>query len=74
MLQVSSYAFLFPDEGGVARRMMLPLLDMINHGDGSATNVEIMQADNGDLYAYTLREIGKGEEVCFLKTNKVPDR
>ncbi|CAL8467098.1 g6634 [Coccomyxa elongata] len=60
---VSSYAFLFPDEGGVARRMMLPLVDMMNHGDGSATNVEIMQADNGDLYAYTLREIAKGEEL-----------
>ena len=51
----------------MARRMMLPLLDMLNHGDGSAANVEIMQADNGDLYAYTLREIPKGEEVCLLQ-------
>jgi hypothetical protein len=62
--QVASYAFLFPDEEGVAKRMMLPVLDMINHADGGDVNLEIMQADNGDFYAYTLRDVAKGEEAC----------
>lgn len=63
-MQVASYAFLFPNEQGVAKRMLLPLLDMVNHADGRDANMEIMQADSGDFYAYTLRDIAKGEEVC----------
>ncbi len=44
--------------------MLLPVMDMLNHADGTEHNLEIMQADNGDFYAYTLRDIAKGEEVC----------
>lgn len=48
---------------GYWRRMLLPLLDIINHGDEAAANVQIMQAENGDIYAYTLRDVKVGEEV-----------
>lgn len=48
----------------MAKRMLLPVMDMLNHADGTEHNLEIMQADNGDFYAYTLRDIAKGEEVC----------
>ena len=44
-------------------RMLLPLLDLINHANQPAANVRILQAENGDLYAYTLRDIRAGEEV-----------
>ena len=46
-----------------ACRMLLPLLDMINHANQPAANLHIMQAENGDIYAYTLRDIRAGEEV-----------
>ena len=44
-------------------RMLLPLLDLINHGDAERANLDIMQAENGDFYAYALRDIAAGEEV-----------
>ena len=62
-MQIASYAFLFPNEDGVMRRMLLPLLDLINHGDAERANLDIMQAENGDFYAYALRDIAAGEEV-----------
>jgi len=68
-VQVASYAFLFPNEQGVAKRMLLPLLDLVNHADGREANMEIMQADNGDFYAYTLRDIARGEEVSHTSSD-----
>ncbi len=62
-MQIASYAYLFPDEAGTPRRMLLPLLDLMNHGDPERINIEIMQAENGDFFAYTLRDIRQGEEV-----------
>lgn len=62
-MQIASYAFTFPDEAATPRRMLLPLLDLINHGDPERVNLDIIQADNGDFFAYTLRDIRKGEEV-----------
>ena len=37
-VQVSTYAFTFPDEsqGGMQIRMLLPLLDLMNHGNEGA--------------------------------------
>ncbi len=46
-----------------ACRMLLPLLDMINHANQPGANLHIMQAESGDIYAYTLRDIRAGEEV-----------
>ena len=51
------------EHGDGACRMLLPLLDMINHANQAAANLHIMQAENGDIYAYTLRDIRAGEEV-----------
>ena len=65
-MQVASYAFVFPNEEGVAHRMLLPLLDILNHGNEDAANVQIMEAENGDIYAYTLRDVKAGEEVRLL--------
>ena len=62
-MQVASYAFTFPDEDGVPTRMLLPLLDMLNHGNKGTANVQIIEAENGDIYAYTLRDVEAGEEV-----------
>ena len=62
-LQIASYAFLFPNEDGVMHRMLLPLLDLVNHGDAERANLDIMQAESGDFYAYALRDIAAGEEV-----------
>lgn len=62
-VQVASYAFVFPNEDGVPHRMLLPLLDILNHGNQDTANVQIMEADNGDIYAYTLRDVKAGEEV-----------
>jgi hypothetical protein len=61
--QIASYAFLFPNEAGELRRMLLPLLDLINHGDAEAANLDIMQAEDGSFYAYALRDIAAGEEA-----------
>ena len=66
-MQVASYAFMFPNEEGVPYRMLLPLLDILNHGNEQTANVQIMEAENGDIYAYALRDIRKGEEVCALQ-------
>ena len=63
---MASYAFVFPNEEGVAHRMLLPLLDILNHGNEDTANVQIMEADNGDIYAYTLRDVKAGEEVRLL--------
>lgn len=43
--------------------MMLPLLDLVNHGDGDKANAEIIMDANGDLYMYAKRDIAAGEEV-----------
>ena len=67
-VQVASYAFVFPNEDGVPHRMLLPLLDILNHGNEDAANVQIMEAENGDIYAYTLRDVKAGEEVGPLVT------
>ena len=64
-MQVASYAFTFPNEDGVPTRMLLPLLDMLNHGNEGTANVQIIEADNGDIYAYTLRDVEAGEEVSL---------
>ena len=69
-LQVASYAFMFPNEAGEPQRMLLPLLDIINHGNADRANVHLMEADNGDIYAYTLRDIKAGEEVRRGVTNQ----
>ena len=61
--QIASYAFLFPNEASELHRMLLPLLDLINHGDAEAANLDIMQAEDGSFYAYALRDIRAGEEV-----------
>jgi hypothetical protein len=66
-MQVASYAFMFPNEEGVPYRMLLPLLDILNHGNEQTANVQIMEAENGDIYAYALRDIRKGEEVRALQ-------
>ena len=63
--QIAAYAFLFPNEAGAMHRMLLPLLDLINHGDREAANLDIMQAENGDFYGYALRDIRQGEEARF---------
>ena len=64
-VQVASYAFTFPNEEGVPTRMLLPLLDMLNHGNEGTANVQIIEAENGDIYAYTLRDVKAGEEVSL---------
>ncbi|CAL5225405.1 g8216 [Coccomyxa viridis] len=65
---VASYAFTFPNEDGVPTRMLLPLLDMLNHGNEGTANVQIIEADNGDIYAYTLRDVEAGEELTHTYT------
>jgi hypothetical protein len=65
-VQVGSYAFLFPNELGMQHRMLLPVVDLVNHGDGGRANANPIQADNGDIYVYTLRDIAKGEEVRLI--------
>jgi len=64
-MQVASYAFMFPNQEGIPHRMLLPLLDILNHGNEQTANVQIMEAENGDIYAYTLRDVKAGEEVRF---------
>ncbi|CAK0735270.1 hypothetical protein CVIRNUC_000553 [Coccomyxa viridis] len=68
---VASYAFLFPSEDGVPHRMLLPLLDMINHANQPGANLHIMQAESGDIYAYTLRDIRAGEELKHTYTTGI---
>ena len=53
--------------------MLLPLLDMINHANQPAANLHIMQAENGDIYAYTLRDVKAGEEVRGKHASGVSD-
>ena len=54
---------MFPNQAGEPHILLLPLLDMLNHGNVGKANVNIMQADNGDFYANTLRGVKAGEEV-----------
>ncbi len=44
-------------------RVMLPLMDMINHGNREEANLKLFRDENGDYIAYTTRAIKKGEEV-----------
>lgn len=44
-------------------RVMLPLMDMINHGNRDEANLKLFRDENGDYIAYTTRAIKKGEEV-----------
>lgn len=45
---------------------MLPLIDLLNHGDPESRNLEVMRVDNGSFIAYALRDIKQGEHVSQL--------
>ncbi|BDA50257.1 hypothetical protein COCOBI_15-3860 [Coccomyxa sp. Obi] len=62
---VASYAFTFPDDTNPEKqvRVMLPLIDMINHANIDEANLKLFQDENGDYIAYTTRAVKKGEEL-----------
>ncbi|CAL8465237.1 g4772 [Coccomyxa elongata] len=62
---VASYAFTFPDDTDPEKqvRVMLPLVDLINHGNRDEANVKLFRDENGDYIAYATRVIKKGEEL-----------
>jgi hypothetical protein len=56
---VDSYVFSFPDKAGQVQRVLLPLLDLINH-HGDANSL-ITQAEDGTAYVATAtRDIRRG--------------
>ena len=42
---------------------MLPLMDLINHGNKDEANLKLFRDENGDYIAFTTRAVKKGEEV-----------
>ncbi|EIE23279.1 hypothetical protein COCSUDRAFT_53559 [Coccomyxa subellipsoidea C-169] len=42
---------------------MLPLMDLINHGNAGEANLKLFRDDKGDYIAYATRDIKKGEEL-----------
>ncbi|CAK0787098.1 hypothetical protein CVIRNUC_010314 [Coccomyxa viridis] len=72
---VASYAFTFPDEdkNDTQIRIMLPLFDLLNHGNPDKANMGIMRDEEGSYIAYALRPIKKGEELVHAY-NKVCER
>lgn len=64
--QVASYAFLLPDDANVVRRVMLPLLDLLNHANDEAANAVVGREGGGEggaFVARATRAIAAGEEV-----------
>ena len=60
--QVASYAFLLPDDAGVVRRVLLPLLDLLNHANDDAANA-VVGREGGAFIARATKAISAGEEV-----------
>lgn len=68
--QVASYAYTFPDERDPDSqiRILLPMIDMINHADPERANIKVFRDDKGNYMAYATRPIKKGEEVSANQT------
>ena len=62
-VQVRRSAVDLQDKGGQMRRVMLPLVDLLGHGDPIRGNVETSQGTDGNVYVHALRKISMGEEV-----------
>ena len=62
-VQVRRSAVDLQDKGGQMRRVMLPLVDLLGHGDPARGNVETAQGTDGNVYVHALRKISMGEEV-----------
>jgi hypothetical protein len=60
--QVASYAFLLPDDEGVRRRVLLPLLDLINH-DSDVPNADVRRETGNVFVARAIKDVQAGEEV-----------
>lgn len=54
---------------------MLPLMDLINHGNAGEANLKLFRDDKDDYIAYATRDISKGEEVTHpsLTPSPAPD-
>lgn len=51
-------------------RVMLPLMDLINHGNEEEANLKLFRDDQGDYIAFATRDIKKGEQVRYPATVK----
>ncbi|CAL8469162.1 g8703 [Coccomyxa elongata] len=62
---MDSYSFNFPNDGDdILRVQLVPLLDLINHGDD--TNIALSRDQGSSSYVATaLRPIKRGEEVVY---------
>ena len=70
-LQIDSYTFQFPDDGGVQQRVFLPLLALLNHnGDPNTAVTEDKGSDS--FVATALRDIRWGP--CHIRWGPCHDQ
>jgi hypothetical protein len=72
--QVDSYVFIFPDEAGRVRHMLLPLLDLINHR-GDANSAIALTEDGTAFVVAATKDIRCGERpscALVLPRSRVP--
>lgn len=60
--QVASYAFFMPDDANVIRRVLLPLLDLINHANNDTANAMVAR-EGGSFVVRAIKDVVAGEEV-----------
>ena len=67
--QVASYAFLLPDDDGVYKRVLLPLLDLLNHANPDKANANVGRED-GYFVGRATKPIKQGEQARGVRDGR----